>query len=294
VEETIQKLADKIKIYKPGIRFRALEIGALDLGGREKFYDVLKYFPGSDVIGFEVDETVCERMNASSETGITYYPHALGVRNESRIFYETNEPMCSSLYKPNEKLLKLFLNFEVAYLKNEIVIDTISLDFFLDNNSICDIDFMKIDVQGAELDIFKGAITALKDITFIVSEIEFIQHYENQPLFGDVCNFLEKHDFMFHKFLGIGGRSLKPVCQNNDLNFASQHIWSDAIFLRNILNIRNLPSSKLLKLSFLAALYGSIDVTVFALNHHDKIFKTDFVKVIYGTEFVGIYTNTSE
>ena len=37
----------------------------------------------------------------------------------------------------------------------------------------------------------------------IVSEVEFVEQYINQPLFGDVSSFLKKQDFMLHKFLGF-------------------------------------------------------------------------------------------
>lgn len=279
MQNIIEKLAGKIKTFNPDIQFKALEIGALDLGEKEKFYDILEHFPGSHVIGFEVDETLCDGMNASAPVGVKYYPHALGSKNENRPFYETAHQMCCSLYKPNEELLELYHNFEVASLKKETRIDTVSLDYFVEQNAIGEIDFIKIDVQGAELDIFEGGVNALKGVTFIVSEVEFIHHYEDQPLFGDVCNLLSQHDFMFHRFLGFGGRSLKPIVMNNDKNFPSQHIWSDAVFMRNVLNVHALSSDKLLKLSFFAALYGSLDVSFFALSHHDKKFATNFVDV---------------
>ena len=284
--EVIQKLAEKIKVYEPNIQFRALEIGAVPLGEKEKFYDILNYFPGSQIIGFEVDESVCNEMNTNAKPGATYYPQALGVRNEKRTLYVTNAPMCSSLYKPNEKLLRLYNNFEVAYLKKEISIETMSLDHFLEENSMSDMDFIKIDVQGAEVDIFEGASRALQDITFIVSEVEFIEHYENQPLFGDVCNLLKKHNLMFHKFLGMQGRALHPSVINNDPNYPSQDIWSDGVFIKDVLNMGSLSSSKLLKLSFFAALYDSFDLTTFVLNHHDEMFGTDFVETIFGKPFV--------
>jgi hypothetical protein len=64
------------------------------------------------------------------------------------------------------------------------------------------------------------------------------------------------------------------------------------IFITNILNIRTLSSSKLLKLSFFAALYDSFDVTLFILNHHDEMYDTDFVEIIFGKQFIKIPTDT--
>ena len=235
MSETLRKLVDTIDQNKSNLKFTLLEIGAAIVGdNKEPFYKLLEYFPSSKIIGFEIEKDVCEKMNANAEKGVKYYPYALGKTNEKRNLYITQHPMCSSLYKPNESLISLYNNFEAAYLKNQTEVETISLDYFVDQNKIDAIDFIKIDVQGAELDIIKGGKKSLENVLQIVCEVEFIPHYENQPLFGDVCNYLEKYDLMFNKFLGLSGRALKPIMLNNDPNLASQHIWTDAIFIHHI------------------------------------------------------------
>ena len=217
-------------------------------------------------------------MNINSREGVKYYPYALGKANERRKLYITQDPMCCSLYKPNEELLKLYNNLEVAYLKEETEIDTVSLDYFIDKHEIGNIDFIKIDVQGAELDIFQGASKTLKNVLKIVCEVEFVPHYQNQPLFGDVCNHLIKHDLMFNKFLDLAGRSLKPIVMNNKLNFPSQYIWSDAIFIYHIQKIKNLTDEQILKLSLFACVYLSLDLTFYCLSEYDRRYSTSFAK----------------
>lgn len=204
VKEILNKLILNLKELDNVLTFRILEIGALNLGKKEKFYDLLNYFPNSEIIGFEVDKNICKKMNSVSKVGVKYFPFAIGKKKEIRKFYETNHPMCSSLYKPNHNLLSLYNNMEISFLKEESEIETIDLDTFVSENKIGNVDFLKIDVQGAELDIFKGATKTLKNSLFIISEVEFLKIYENQPLFGDVSNFLSDNDFMFHKFLGMG------------------------------------------------------------------------------------------
>ena len=117
-----------------------------------------------------------------------YYPHALGEKNERKKLYNTEHPMCTSLYKPNEKLIRLYNNLEFAYLKDETEIDTITLDAFVGKYNIEDIDFIKIDVQGAELDIFKGGKNVLKNVIKIVCEVEFVPSMRINP-FGDYVAF---------------------------------------------------------------------------------------------------------
>ena len=271
MNKILQLTVDLIKDINIDICFTLLEVGAVKISEEEEpFYELLDYFPSSKIVGFEIDKEVCDKMNLSARDGVKYYPHALGEFNEIKELYITNHPMCSSLYKPNEDLISLYHNFEAAYLKSKTTIETITLDNFLETNNIGSLDFIKIDVQGAELDIFRGGKKALKDVLKIVCEVEFIHHYENQPLFGDVCKFLNGYDLMFNKFLGIAGRSLRPIVFNSDKNFASQHIWSDAIFIKHVQKISKLSDKKLLKLSLLAAVYESLDLTHYCLSRFDE------------------------
>ena len=219
MNNALNLLVEFIKQAGTNISFTIIEIGALKLNKeKESFYELLDYFPSSKIIGFEIEKEVCEKMNSESLKGIKYYPYALGKANEKRKLYITQHPMCCSLYKPNEAFNKLYNNLEVTNLKDEIEIDTITLDYFIDKHDIGNIDFIKIDVQGAELDIFKGASNALKNVLNIVCEVEFIDVYENQPLFGDICNYLSQYNLMFNKFLGLAGRAIKPVKLDNNLN----------------------------------------------------------------------------
>jgi hypothetical protein len=104
----------------------------------------------------------------------------------------------------------------------------------------------------------------------IVSEVEFIPLYLDQPLFGDVCNFLTDQSLMFHKFLGMAGRPLKPVSFGYSPSHPTQQMWSDAVFIRDIARLNDLPSSKLLKMGLIAFIYGSPDVTFQCLKAYDS------------------------
>jgi FkbM family methyltransferase len=275
----LKKLADLILKHEESLSFTILEIGAVPLGGEpEPFYQLLDLFPKSQIIAFEVDKDLCEKLNNKSRPDIRFYATALGRTEETRAFYETRHPMCCSLYKPNEKLLCLYNNFEVAYLKSVESVETVSLDHFAKQNNIESVDFIKIDIQGAELDVFQGGLSVLNQIVAMVCEVEFIPLYIGQPLFGDICSYLNKEDIMFHKFLGLAGRALSPIAVNNDPNFPTQHIWSDAVFIRDIFKIPELSSHKLLKLGMLAQLYGSPDLTYHCFQHYDKLNGTDLKK----------------
>ena len=272
MKDPFEKLVEIIQETKIDCKFTILEIGALKIDDTkpERFYKLLDYFSSSKIIGFEIEKKVCDEMNSKAALGVKYYPHALGEKNEKRKFYITEHPMCSSLYKPNEKFLKLYHNLHYMNLKKETEIETITLETFADKHAISDIDLIKIDVQGAELNVLKGGKKLLKNVLKIISEVEFVPMYQDQPLFGEISNFLNQHGFMFNRFIGLSGRTLKPLIANEDPNAASQHMWTDAIFIKRVEEIQSVSDEKLIKLALLAAVYNSLDLTFFCLSIYDK------------------------
>jgi len=260
-----------VKKFNKDLKFKIIEIGAHPYGDfKESFHILLDHFPGSEIYAFEVDKEECEKLNKSCKKGMKFFPIALGEKKEIRKFYETNVPICSSLYEPKQKTLELYNSLNIAYLKNITEIKTISLDEFFNNHDLEYVDFIKIDIQGAELDVFKGGKKTLKKTLMIVSEVEFIELYINQPLFGDVSSFLKDQDFILHKFLGYGTRSLKPIILNENKNFGTQFLWSDALFIRDILNVSKLSNEDLIKSAVLSYIYKSPDLTYFYLMKLDE------------------------
>jgi FkbM family methyltransferase len=279
--EKFKKLANLICEHQK-LNFKILNIGCRPIGeGPDLFDHILDYFSDSQIIGFETDKDLCDKLNKESSNGYKFFYQALGEKNEKRKFYNTIHPMCSSLYMPNHKLVERYQNLEIMKLKNISEVDTMSLDYFCIENQIETIDLIKIDIQGGELEVFKGGENILKDTLFIISEVEFLPLYINQPLFGDVDNFLTKKDFMFNKFLTTGGRAIKPIIIKNNINTGeTQTMWADAIFVKDSESIKGLDDQKVLKLAAISFLYGNPDMTFFCLSEYDLRKKTD-LKIRY-------------
>lgn len=270
-----QSVAEIIHLRAPPLGFTILDVGARPVGEAEPFQSILSHFPGSRVVAIEVDPQLCAELNRNAQPGLCYYPNALGRAQETRRFYETAHPMCSSLYQPNERLLNRFNCLDVAKLKAIDSIDTVSLDEFVRMHSIGPIDFIKVDVQGAELDVFVGGVRTLADTLAILSEVEFVPLYLDQPLFGDVSRFLAEQGIAFHKFLEISGRTLRPFLINDDPTYMTQQLWGVALFLRDLSRIERLTSPQLLKMAVLANLYKSPDVAGVCFLEYDRRAGTD-------------------
>lgn len=257
------------KEYGPLV-FSVFEIGAVPLSSEtEPFEILLELFPGSRITAFELESKLCDELNRTAPAGKIYHPIALGVRGEERLLFETNHPMCTSLYRPNRELLLRYNAMEVSLLKSVSRVQTVSLDEFAATTSLSP-DFIKIDIQGAELDVFKGGVSVLKGVLGIVSEVEFVPLYSGQPLFGDVSAYLAAQGLMFHKFINLAGRTLQPLVLNNDPTFATQLLWADAMYIRDVANIINMDDEALLKMAVLSILYGSPDVSFCALHQFDQ------------------------
>jgi Methyltransferase FkbM domain len=96
--------------------------------------------------------------------------------------------------------------------------DMTSVDEWSLNNKIAaDIDFMKLNVQGAELEILKGAERALESVTGLQVEMSFVESYRGRPFFADIDVFLREHSFSFFDFIGHHciGRKESPITVQN-------------------------------------------------------------------------------
>ncbi len=90
MKKLIAILTEIIKQNNIDLSFNIIEVGAVQLtDAQEPFYELLNYFPSSQIIGFELEEAVCAKMNANAKKGVKYYPYALGIANEKRKLYIT-------------------------------------------------------------------------------------------------------------------------------------------------------------------------------------------------------------
>jgi hypothetical protein len=145
-------------------------------------------------------------------------------------------PQFSSAFEPNKKLLQLFTATDSYDIKALARVSTTKIDTLRIQNP----DFIKIDIQGCELQALKGAKNTLRKTLGIEVEVEFVDMYKNQPLFSDINKYLSAQGFTFIDFLT--SHRWNRLGRNNigSLNGSGQLIWADAIYLR-------LPESFMLK-----------------------------------------------
>src|SRR5262249_46286712 len=133
-------------------------------------------------------------------------------------------------------------------------------------------DFLKLDVQGAELDILLGAPATLSHVLAVHTEVEFVPLYRNQPLFPDVDQELRRRGFYFHRFHGLAGRPLKPLVKDNNPSLSmGQVLWADAVYVRDPQRLCELAPPALLKLAAIThEIYASYDYAAAVLEAYDR------------------------
>ncbi len=108
-------------------------------------------------------------------------------------FYQGEFTDVSSVLKikSDEKCLQ---NINTAVQK-EVQIDTTTLDEVVRNNKVKRIDFLKLDVQGAEEMVLEGGSESLKNTKFIYTEASLRSLYEHSSTIESLYNKLSNYDF---------------------------------------------------------------------------------------------------
>ena len=247
-----------------------VDVGAMALGEAEADYEPLLEIKGTRVIGFEPDEAECAKLNAAAQPGTQYLPYFIGAGGPAT-YFQTNHTMTGSLYEPNTELLSKFQHLaELTTLIETHAVETRRLD---DLENLGDIDLLKIDVQGAELDVFRGGEKALSRLSVIQTEAELVEMYKGQPLFADVDIHLRQQGFQFHNFKYFGSRCYKPLTMGGNVNRGiNQKLWTDAVYVRDILDLHSQSAGKLIKMAvILNDMYQSFDLCHLVLSKVDEL-----------------------
>ena len=249
-KNNVKKLNHALKNLLENERIVLLDIGAAgDIQPRWK-----RISPLLNYIGFEPDERSYELLmqqpNTCSDFRIINSAVWDSASNLSINF--CRKPMVSSHFYPNYDFLKRFSESERFDIISEISIQTKKLD----DHSIEEIDFIKLDIQGGELAALKGGSKLLVDCLGAEVEISFISQYNDQPLFGEICTFMSQKEFEFVDFVHLNRWERKTF---NDFG---QLVWGDALFLKSpetMVEKYGSDIGKIKKYIAICALYGRFD-----------------------------------
>jgi FkbM family methyltransferase len=146
------------------------------------------------VIGFEPEEKGFQALAKQNGEGRgvvhQMHPYALWDSEANLKLHVTRGPGKSSLFRPNQAYLRRFTHPERYDVVEEFPLRTKTLDEILRDRPE-GADFIKIDCQGADLNVLRGAERTLRESFFGVEvEVWFNRVYSDAPLFADVDAYL--------------------------------------------------------------------------------------------------------
>ena len=145
---------------------------------------------------FSNQKVVCATLASTSGQELTFYRAG-------------NEGSSSSLLEPH---LIMAAHPEVRVSQETKVSTQVMDELFQDLSKY---KFLCLDVQGAELEVLKGASKSLQGFDYIMSEVSIRQLYRGAPGFEDITNFLIENGF---------------VLAASNINETTG--WGDALYLR--------------------------------------------------------------
>jgi FkbM family methyltransferase len=195
---------------------------ALDIGAHHGLYTLLaskRVGPSGKVFAFEPSPRERKhlvrnvRINFCSNVHIE--PYALGKESARINLYvvEGGEDGCNSLRPPT-----------VQSETRPVPVEVVTLDAIATKLCLTKVDFVKLDVEGAELDVLKGAVGLLQTIPRPVLLVE-VYDIRTEP-WGykarEIVEFLDQMGYRWFELLSSGSiRPVAPALQVYDANLVA-------------------------------------------------------------------------
>ncbi len=221
VGQRLQCLTGKVDLT--GVK-QILDIGSWHLGQSIEFSSVFK---NARIDAFEpVPDSYqnclkrLEQIDEQKRNRISIHNIALSDKAGEIPFYPVDPAKSST---PNVGASSMFkfidgLNgspFGQNLVQNEIHVKTDTLDNWCRENNVTEVDIMWVDVQGAELLVFKGGENILKNTRIIMTEVGLKPYYQGHTLKTDIDRFLS----------GLGFKELDGSFEVNVVGFEANVIY---------------------------------------------------------------------
>ncbi len=242
----------------------------VDVGARggiaprwERFTTVL------DVTAFEPEPDECERLNRDAGSlpyPIRYLPVALGKESQDAVpLHVTNWPVASSVRRPNQEFLRSFPDAEKLFSVRQVeTVSVTTLDDIAQRESLGP-DCLKVDVEGAALDVLIGAEETLRDALVLEVEAELNPLFTGEALFPAVDSHLRERGWVLQ---GIRRTSWRRGGQLDPSRsgLGGQIVQVDALYCNDELIGGGLSLARGLKLLAILAAYHQADAVIARLE----------------------------
>jgi len=105
---------------------------------------------------------------------------------------------------------------------HEVTVQMIRIDQILKDKQLYGPYLMKVDVQGAELDVLEGAQQTLLETEVVVLEVFLFEFMKGAPQFFDVASYMKNHDFVAYDIILDWNRPLDNALGQIEIVFVKE------------------------------------------------------------------------
>lgn len=227
-------------------------VTVFDIGCRFGIHPTWKPLKNAEFIryyAFDVDQCEISRLKKKYNEFANYFPIHCGFSDVEEIaeLNVLSHHGQSSFFKPNLDSLWYGINRPSdAIIESTKLCPLTTLDKFVLDQKIKP-DFLKVDTEGYDFRILKGAETLLKTILAIRCEVSFAEQFEGAETFSYLYNYLTGNGFQLANFEYDGrGVPVSYFCPNpSRYGFIS---GGEAVFVKSLIEIRKLSVPQRAKL----------------------------------------------
>ncbi|WP_083884663.1 FkbM family methyltransferase [Thioflavicoccus mobilis] len=224
-------------------------------------------------VGFEPEPQECARLNCAPPRpwrSVRYVPTALGESNRQQTLNIPKSDAGASLLSHNSQMVPRFGHVALHRTIRTVPVETLTLDSACDRFALAPPDYLKVDVEGAELQILEAAPNTLANCLAVKVEASFLEQRVNQPLIQELLTFMQSAGFLLGEIRDIHHWRRRPLPGH-----PYSAIWvvpysrgiaaqCDLVFLRDPDTLQS--TEKKLRLVLVSAILGFFDHGVTVLR----------------------------
>lgn len=248
---------------------------AVDIGARGGFEpDLLPLAFAVDGIGFEPEQDAFASLHeAGPWRSLRYLPLAVSGSGGPRTLHVTRDRQSTSLLEPDPEAIAAFDKPQFVTVDRQTTIDTVTLPAALARIGVERIDYLKLDVEGPELEILKSAPGLVERLLAVKTEVMFVPMRRGQPRAAEMEQFMTAAGFALMDLVRPAhwrrdGYVLHPQIGSGQLPYSrGQLMHGDYLFFRHPATIRD--AAPAFRAAALAMAHGYFDHAAGLLRRPD-------------------------
>lgn len=187
-----------------------------DVGANQTDYSRLmkKIFPGANFLMIEPLAEMEEKMRdfCNEFKGSEYVVKGVGAKAGKKVL-----TLIGDSYSGSTMMVKELEGFKKANLQREV--DVVTIDSLVEENKWKFPDFVKIDVQGFELEVLKGAESLFGNTEIFIIEVSLFKFNEYTPGISEIIGFMSERNYVVYDIPGFLRRPYDGALGQLDICF---------------------------------------------------------------------------